>query len=171
MIAHADGLFKPKATTSTATLSWVRSRIDQCLRNHSICSKLVGSLLPSRVLSLETTSAGCIEVSLKETNNASGVYACLSHRWGGCDSYTTTRSSYADMLKGIAWTAIPRTFQDAIKFSLSLGITKIWIDCLCIIKDDPVDWQVQAAQMASIFQNSYITLAATTSPDNQSGCL
>jgi hypothetical protein len=171
VITYADQAFEPKDAISDESLSWVQLRIDQCLRNHSKCSKSIDNLLPIRVLSLKKNSAGSIEVSLKETNNERGVYACLSHRWGGSDSYMTTRSSYADMLKGIAWTSIPRTFQDAMIFSQSLGIENIWIDSLCIVQDDPFDWQAQAAQMASIYQNSYITLAATTSSDNQSGCL
>ncbi|ERF72151.1 hypothetical protein EPUS_02942 [Endocarpon pusillum Z07020] len=163
-------VFEPKDAISDESLSWVRLRINQCLESHSKCSKSSKNLLPTRILSFKKNSTGSIEVSLKETNNARGVYACFSHRWGASDQYMTTRGIYADMLQGIPWTSIPRTFQDAIKFSLSLGIENIWIDSLCIIQDDPSDWQAQAAQMASIYQNSYITLAATASSDSQSGC-
>jgi hypothetical protein len=74
------------------------------------------------------------------------------------------------MLEGIAWDTIPQTFQDKIQFLLSLRIRNVWIDYYCIIQDDPLDWQEQAAQMASIYQNSYITLAATSSLNNESGC-
>jgi hypothetical protein len=103
-------------------------------------------------------------------NDQQGVYACLSHRWGGSETGRATRASYSALLEDIAWDTIPRTFQDAIQFLLSLGIKYVWIDYYCIIQDDPLDWQEQAAQMARIYQNSYITLAATSSLNNESGC-
>jgi hypothetical protein len=74
------------------------------------------------------------------------------------------------LLEDIPWDTIPRTFQNTIQFLLSLRIKYVWIDYYCIIQDDPLDWQEQAAQMASIYQNSYITLAATSSLNNESGC-
>jgi hypothetical protein len=51
-----------------------------------------------------------------------------------------------------------------------MGVEYIWIDSFCIIQDDRLDWEEQAESMASIYQNSFITLAATTSLDNESGC-
>lgn len=171
MISHAEQTFQPTEVISSDSLSWVQSQIDECLKNHSKCSKAVEAVRPSRVLSLKSTSTGSIEVSLQETHSdQQGVYACLSHPWGGSETGRTTRASYPAMLKGIAWDTIPRTFQDTIQFLLSLGIKNVWIDSYCIIQDDPLDWQEQAAQMASIYQNSYITLAATSSLNNESGC-
>jgi hypothetical protein len=57
-----------------------------------------------------------------------------------------------------------------MQFSLLLGIEYVWIDSYCVIQDQDLDWLNQAAQMAEIYQNSYITLAATASLDNESGC-
>lgn len=170
VISHAERIFQPTEAISSDSLSWAQSHIDECLKNHSKCSNAVTSVLPSRVLSLESTSTGSIKVSLKETHNRRGVYACLSHRWGGSETGKATRTSYPAMLKDIAWNNIPRTFQDTIQFLLFLGIKYVWIDSYCIIQDDPLDWQEQAAQMANIYQNSYITLAATSSLNNESGC-
>ncbi|KAH9207778.1 heterokaryon incompatibility protein-domain-containing protein, partial [Leptodontidium sp. 2 PMI_412] len=152
------------------SLSWVQSHIAACLKTYAKCSDATQTVLPSRVLSLGKAANGSIEVSLKETDNARGVHACLSHRWGGSESDRATRSSYASMLEGIAWDSIPRTFQDAMQFAVSLGIENIWIDSFCIIQDDIVDWQEQAAHMASIYQNSYVTLATTTSLNSEAGC-
>ena len=47
----------------------------------------------------------------------------------------------------------------------------MWIDALCIIQDDDQDWQEQAAQMASIYESAYVTIAATKSLDSASGFL
>jgi heterokaryon incompatibility protein (HET) len=61
-------------------------------------------------------------------------------------------------------------YQEAIRFTFSIGIKHIWIDTLCIIQDDPLDWREQTGHLASIYQNFYITLAATSSRNSESGC-
>jgi hypothetical protein len=40
-----------------------------------------------------------------------------------------------------------------------MGIRYLWIDSLCIVQDDEKEWEVEAARMASIFENSYLTVA------------
>ena len=71
--------------------------------------------------------------------------------------------------KDIPWTLIPKTFKDAIALTRDIGIRYLWIDSLCIIQDDSKDWQQQAGKMAGIYKNSFITLAATSSPDCDGG--
>jgi hypothetical protein len=170
VITQAEKAFQPTDPLSSESIYWVQLHISECLKSHPKCSNATETMLPKRVLSLRKTEEGSIEVSLRETNNGQGVYACLSHRWSDSESGRATCSSYADMLQGIAWETLPRTFQDAMQFALVLGIENIWIDSFCIIQDDPLDWQEQAAQMANIYQNSYITLAATASAKNEAGC-
>ena len=69
----------------------------------------------------------------------------------------------------IPWDVLPKTFQDAINFVRLLGHRYIWIDSLCIVQDDRDDWEREVAHMASIYQNSYLTLAATASRDGRGG--
>lgn len=58
---------------------------------------------------------------------------------------------------------LPKTFQDAIQVCYKLGIQYLWIDSLCIIQDDSGDWQHESAKMAAVYQDAFITLAATGS--------
>lgn len=53
------------------------------------------------------------------------------------------------------------TFRDAIRFARHISVPYIWIDSLCIIQDDEEDWVTESAQMASIYENAYIVIAAT----------
>jgi hypothetical protein len=46
----------------------------------------------------------------------------------------------------------------------------IWIDSLCIVQDDIDDWRAEGSKMASIYSASYLTIAATKSPDSAGGC-
>jgi hypothetical protein len=55
----------------------------------------------------------------------------------------TTRKSYAERLQEISWSPIPSTFQDAITFSMTLGIDLIWIGPWCVVQHDSVDWREQ----------------------------
>jgi hypothetical protein len=65
---------------------------------------------------------------------------------------------------------LPQTFCDGIIFSLELGIEYLWIDALCIVQDDTKDWEIESAKVADIYQNYYLTLAATTSSSDTEGC-
>jgi hypothetical protein len=51
-----------------------------------------------------------------------------------------------------------------------LGIRYLWIDSLCIVQDDLNDWSVQSSKMPLIYENAYVTLAATFSPSSAGGC-
>ena len=50
-----------------------------------------------------------------------------------------------------------------------MGSCYIWIDSLCIVQDDQKDWEVESARMATIFEGSELTIAATDSPDPEDG--
>ncbi|KAK3389989.1 heterokaryon incompatibility protein-domain-containing protein, partial [Podospora didyma] len=65
---------------------------------------------------------------------------------------------------------LPPTFQDSIQFCLALNVRYLWIDALCIIQDDSLDWQIKSSKMADIYRNAYITLAATSSNSGSGGC-
>jgi hypothetical protein len=49
-----------------------------------------------------------------------------------------------------------------------MGIRYLWIDSLCIVQDDEKEWEVEAARMASIFENSYLTIAMHQTRPNAS---
>ncbi|KAH7079528.1 heterokaryon incompatibility protein-domain-containing protein [Paraphoma chrysanthemicola] len=64
---------------------------------------------------------------------------------------------------------MPKTFQDAIEFTLKLNIRYLWIDSFCIIQDDLKDWEIESSKMADIYQQAVLTLAATASSGDTKG--
>ncbi|KAJ4354629.1 uncharacterized protein N0V89_006366 [Didymosphaeria variabile] len=122
--------------------------------------------LPTRVI---TVGSGEADIRLHETEQTTGMYACLSHPWGKRPLVRTLKENLSQFKAGIPWSVLPRTFQDAIDFTRRLGLQYIWIDSLCIIQDDPLDWQREAAQMATIYQHAYVTLAASKATDSSRG--
>jgi hypothetical protein len=72
----------------------------------------------------------------------------------------TTTENLQQHEEGLDVSALPFLFQDTIDIELSLGLTYIWIDALCIVQNDLQEWTHEARQMARIFNNTWITIAA-----------
>lgn len=113
--------------------------------------------LPSRVIEV---SAGITpyKVKLQDTRGKRGIYAALSYCWGTQSQIMTTRSTLQEHLAGISVIELPATIQDAIKLCQSLDIQYLWVDSLCIVQDDSEDWHHEAAEMASIYGRSALTI-------------
>jgi hypothetical protein len=65
---------------------------------------------------------------------------------------------------------LPKTFRDAVVITRKLGARYLWIDSLCIVQDEMKDWETESKNMANVYQNSLLTIAAAASPDSQTGC-
>jgi hypothetical protein len=55
---------------------------------------------------------------------------------------------------------LPRTIQDSIEVTRSIGYHYLWVDSLCIIQDDPTDQERQLDMMDEIYSNATLTIAA-----------
>jgi hypothetical protein len=156
------------------TLAWIKN----CDENHRICAKYrceQWPTLPSRVIDVGTA------VSLNElneprlfvSNGQRAPYVCLSHCWGDTASglIKTTKDNLELRKMQIPLDVLPKTFADAVKVARAMSIRYLWIDSICIVQDDMDDWEIQAAAMASIYKNAYVTIAATASKDSNGGCL
>lgn len=66
---------------------------------------------------------------------------------------------------------MPKTYHDAILITRYLGIRYLWIDAICILQDDPDDWERESAKMQGIYMGSYCTIAATGSTSADEGIL
>lgn len=89
-----------------------------------------------------------------------------------------TMHTLEDYKSGISISSLPQTFKDAVEFARSMGIRYLWIDSLCIIQPDKEkdtekdkiasnkDWMHESKRMCSVYENSYLTVAAASG----SGC-
>ncbi|KAH7130786.1 heterokaryon incompatibility protein-domain-containing protein, partial [Dendryphion nanum] len=64
---------------------------------------------------------------------------------------------------------LPNTFQDAILVVKKLGLRYLWIDNLCIVQDNEADWKAHVTEMANIYANAFITIAAGAIEDDDGG--
>ncbi|KAK4446953.1 heterokaryon incompatibility protein-domain-containing protein, partial [Podospora aff. communis PSN243] len=146
-------------------LAWIR----RCTTKHRDACGSVGlsAQLPTRVLDIGDAQNNSIK--LIESSGTTGRYLCLSHCWGDHQPLRTLQSNYTSHLSNIPWSSIPSTFQDAITLTRKLGFSHLWIDSLCIIQDSPSDWAAESRKMMSIYQNCFLTIAATSSPSSNTG--
>ncbi|KAF2434655.1 HET-domain-containing protein, partial [Tothia fuscella] len=148
--------------TSDDTFEQVRAWLNSCVDTHLKCAITEGlKTLPFRVLDVDT-SLGLSTIRLVEGSILEEPYVCLSHCWGTTPNPSKLLKANLNGVKqdGIAIPSLPKTFADAVNFTRRIGFRYLWIDSLCIVQDDVEDWQIQSAQMASIYHNSTLTVAA-----------
>src|SRR5437016_1094573 len=137
------------SSTLDVDLSLVLPYFSECLKSHHLCKANKAAQLPTRVLDLLAADGN---ICLYESRQEEQPYLCLSHCWGTCTQFTTTVATRQDRKIDISWAHLPPLFQDAVTIARKLGYRYLWIDSLCIVQDDPADWDREAAQMWSIYQ-------------------
>lgn len=100
-----------------------------------------------------------------------GVFIALNYCWGKVLNLTTTSSNFAQRKAAIPWDGLSESFRHAILICRSLGVCYMWIDALCIIQDSPSDWEKEAARMADVYENAFLTIATDAARDPTWGIL
>ncbi|CZR68904.1 uncharacterized protein PAC_18805 [Phialocephala subalpina] len=155
-------------SASEACFQRIEDWIKNCVEGHADCKQSNRTTLPSRLLDVGTAD-GTQKLKLVETRGNEGTYFTLSHCWGKTQPLKTTKATLDERMEGIAWGSLPRTFQDAITITRRLRMRYIWIDSLCIIQDDAIDWETEAANMGAIYEKSLLTISASISANPTHG--
>jgi hypothetical protein len=98
-------------------------------------------------------------------------YVVLSYCWGGDQPIRCTSATLDTLIQGIESVKLPKTLQDAAEVCWRLGFRYLWIDALCIIQDDEKDKMTEIAQMARVYGNAVLTIAATSAASVTQGFL
>ncbi|KAI0468962.1 HET-domain-containing protein [Xylaria cf. heliscus] len=168
-----DGIMKglelSRHAHSDQANQFIRSCLDRCLDLHPNCVQ-PGGRLPSRLIDIGSSHND--HVRLVETSpNSHYEYIALSYCWGEVDVVKTTNRNYDEMKMGVLVSTLPRTIQDAIIVTRKLGQRYLWVDAICIIQDSKLDWEIESANMASIYRSSLLTIAAATAAAASDGFL
>ncbi|PQE09100.1 heterokaryon incompatibility protein [Rutstroemia sp. NJR-2017a BVV2] len=161
---------KPDTATqadSQQCLRYARTWLNVCQMDHIDCS-LPGHIvqLPTRVLDITRT-----EPRLFVSDRQTGSYAALSYCWGTEGNLITRRDDLESFRAQIPSVNIPATIKDAIQVAKSLGFQYLWVDALCIIQDDPEDWEIESCLMAQVYGNADLVIAASSAKNSQQGFL
>ncbi|KAH8588248.1 hypothetical protein B0O99DRAFT_555387 [Bisporella sp. PMI_857] len=143
--------------------------LHKCLTQHPGCSHGArNSKLPSRVLDVGNEQDQTVRLCVSSENER-GVYCTLSYRWHAHTFFATTRSNIEELRRKIPVDQLPKTIQDAIIITRTLGVRYLWVDAIAIIQDDAEDWTREASRMDSIYRNSILTIAAIDGPNEGDG--
>lgn len=156
--------------SSSIILDWIAT----CRNTHAACTVkgIEETELPTRILDITPRQdASVVLIETRNTTCTEAYYATLSHCWGNAHFIKTTKQTLAQRKNGIGWDALPKTFQDAITILRALHIRFLWIDSLCIVQDDKLDWMRESRCMATIYSKGFLNVAATGASDSRGGCL
>jgi hypothetical protein len=137
--------------------------IETCISQHRECREFQGNTVhqrrrPTRVLEVTPTS-----VKLRcDMVDQEFKYLALSHMWGDPSvvHLKLLVSNLVDFQQSIPWHDLSSIYQEAIRVTLALGYTFIWIDSLTIIQDKGhPDWEYEARLMATVYGNADCNLA------------
>lgn len=127
---------------SQETFDLARNWLNECLDTHCNCPKPSSHFMPEILLKVsrnEASDAAPYEIShYFPTQGTAEPYLALSYCWGGAQKYTTTKQRITSGDSHLDWSQIPRTIQDALIVTASLGYKYVWVDSLCIVQDDDI---------------------------------
>ena len=151
---------------------FAKEQLGKCISSaystHANCESGITSL-PTRILHIEKVN-GEYNVRLFITKGLKGRYVTLSHCWGSQMKITTISANIDERVTGIRWEDLSHTFQDAVHITHELGFKYLWIDALCIIQHDLLDWQHESGQMYAVYSNCALMISADHAADGQGGC-
>jgi hypothetical protein len=157
----------PQSSDSDDSYSFVKQCLDACESNqrHVRCRNHNPSN-PTRLIDLRgKTPRLCIAPPEPVS------YIALSHCWGKDVPITTTKTTLRKRLRSIDIEELPPLFQDAVTIARRLQVNFLWIDSLCIVQDDAIDWQRESARMAAVYSSAHLTIAAAAASDGHEHCL
>jgi hypothetical protein len=160
-----------KSTEISTCANIVQKWLKSCNELHPKCLLSREShWLPTRLLDLQgVETKDHISLVLPDKTWTNEIYATLSHCWGGVTTLKLTAATLATFQSGIAIKQLPKTFIQAIKVALFLGVRYIWIDALTIIQDSRDDWEKEASLMGDVYRHAFINIGATASTDSHGG--
>ncbi|KAF4815410.1 hypothetical protein CGCTS75_v013069 [Colletotrichum tropicale] len=167
-VGSSDRVLKevPNQSTLNLILKWLKACDD-----HPRC-KAQHARMPNRLLDVGTLDSGSIIKLVQPDSDLCNPYVTLSYCWGkGEKHFITTSETIQARRDGIDINQLPQTLRDAVTLTRMVGVRYLWIDSLCICQDDLKDWERESAQMAAVYSNSYLTLAAVKSGDTNGGLL
>ncbi|KAK0643414.1 heterokaryon incompatibility protein-domain-containing protein [Cercophora newfieldiana] len=157
---------------SDSCVSLLRSWLALCTTSqgkHTRCSTPPTPSLPTRLVHVGTATEHP-RLYLTKPHEKSR-FAALSHCWGGASPVRTLNRNIEDHFMALPLSSLPQTFADAIAVTRAMGLEFLWIDSLCIIQDDLQDWEREAARMAHVYANAWVTISADAATDADKGFL
>ncbi|KAI9866731.1 MAG: hypothetical protein M1813_000673 [Trichoglossum hirsutum] len=167
------------STRSEETFQFIQSCLDGCSDAHDCINLPVepSQVYPTRLIQITALSANApfiedsISLQLVNSQDVRPKYITLSHCWGDLPQRSRTiQSNISRRMSSIGFEELTPTFRDALEITYRLGMRYLWVDAMCIIQNSQEDWVSESVRMGDIYQNSFLTIAASKGKDSLSGC-
>jgi hypothetical protein len=163
-VARTVSPFSNSKETFRLAKTWLR----ECVLHHDACVVKRDLRRPARLIHVGKNYGDLIK--LVESPAEAASYVALSYSWGSGNPLKTERLTLDAFKISISHSDLPQSFQDAISICHQLEHEYLWIDALCIVQDDPVDWQLESSKMADVYEGAVVTIAAAWASDCTNGC-
>jgi hypothetical protein len=145
-------------------LARAKGWIETCLHSHVACREFHKATVrqnerrPTRIL--EVTGPSSLRLRSDMTVQKFD-YLALSHMWGdpSVEHIKLLLANVATFEQDVPWHKLSSIYKEAVRVTLALGYTYLWIDSLCIIQDCKADWAFEARLMATVYGNAACNLA------------
>jgi len=166
------GMLVSQRYTSPECVNLAKRWLSQCIKEHPACKPSEQFDVPTRLIDVGSSfeQPRLVETSSCGVGRISFEWLALSHCWGNERPLVTTTTNLQAHQISIEFSSFPKTFQDAILITRSLGIRYLWIDSLCIIQNSKEDWQQESGRMATVYAGAIATIAAMSAKDSRGGC-
>ncbi|KAJ9652545.1 hypothetical protein H2198_008220 [Neophaeococcomyces mojaviensis] len=160
------------STGSDQSLEVAKSWLDECLYRHGdTCgnsSSHPNRVVPTRLVAITDSS---ISLRLSENHDISVRYLALSYCWGtpNDSELKLTDQNRKLLMQNVRYADLPCTIAEAVVATERLGYRYLWVDRLCILQGNGVDWKFEATRMGRYYQNSDCCLAALRSENPHHG--
>ncbi|KAH8655442.1 heterokaryon incompatibility protein-domain-containing protein [Xylariales sp. PMI_506] len=155
-----------RQVTQDANLGLIKKWIEFCCDNHRECQQpgiCLEDLLCFRLIDVHAAKIVCAEVNQS--------FVALSYVWGSEVRHLLTRGTIDQYSAhgGFKEANLPQTIADAMHPVSELGGQYLWVDTLCIIRDDERDKQVQLPVMGNIYNRADLVFVAAAGDDANAG--
>lgn len=141
-------------------------------QEHSHCQVAEYEVAPTRLVEIRRQPDGSLHPRIYHSKPKDRIrWATLSYVWGGDQPIKTTKAVLRDREYHLPFSELPKTLQDALIVTDSIGLSFIWIDALCIIQDDPDDLAREIVKMPEIYNHGVCTISASRAGSSEDGFL
>ncbi|KAM6487501.1 hypothetical protein HDV62DRAFT_399955 [Trichoderma sp. SZMC 28011] len=147
-------------SSSKAALDRASQWLSHCLEHDEACELPNTEFMPKLLIDVGSEDDAIKPFLYKPTEVT--PYACLSY-CGGSDTENVLRTTAENLeahYESIPWSKVPLGIRDAIIVCRGLKIRSLWVDSLCIIHDDSINWRGDAAEINRIYLYSRLSIAA-----------
>ena len=146
----------------------IKPWLQRCEGEHEQCR-----LDPSNRLDISLYLIDVVERRIVSMRDLRERYLALSYVWGNVEFTKLTFDNMDALQKpqslafGSQVATIPRTIRDAMRLTADLDIRYLWVDCLCLVQDDP-ELRHFLDRMHLIYNNAHMTVVVANK-DNADG--